>query len=589
MRFLAILCVCLAPTQLAAFPQSSIRIAGVEEPPELMGEPKTFTPPSETTKQFDEALPKDYKNVEQVKAGRDKFTTLLQQNPDYSDAYFMRAMLNRCLLNSNDIDNILKDINTAISTHDTQRFPEEHKSLADLYSFRAKVVFDTGHYQEAMNDLEKAVKQGIDDAASIFFSSGTKPDAPPSGTCAWSLSDLDILVRKFPKDYRGPLLRGLYYRHFVTFDVKYFSVALDNIRGATAENPRSALSYYQLGRTYSNGAMWPSLLGISQEQSYTKAIQAYDKAIELDPAMCPAFLQRANSQYALQHYREAIRDFDKVVELDPQNLAAYADRGLAKSQLGQYRAAILDFDEVIRKAKPNYGWLESTYEKRASAYFKLGNYAEAIDDLTKAIKLELGNQIFMCSIDQFRSLYPEYDSVSDEVLYRKLNKLFWAEYDYSAFAASIAKNKGDWAISELNELYEQRGDAYLRTGEFRKAVNDFNRILRAIPLFATGLGRWRSVGSSREGEQYYIDVKTVEFSHTDPARLWLKTVNKDETNTVQSYEIDCKARRLNVTSTILYGPADEVVSSSESSTGWQRIVPETQGEQLYNGMCSGVH
>ena len=73
-----------------------------------------------------------------------------------------------------------------------------------------------------------------------------------------------------------------------------------------------------------------------------------------------------------------------------------------------------------------------------------------------------------------------------------------------------------------------------------------------------------------------------------PARLWLKTVKKDGSHTVQAYEIDCQGGRINATSTVQHDPNGEVVNTIETSGGRQPIVPGTRGEQLYNGMCSGV-
>ena len=50
--------------------------------------------------------------------------------------------------------------------------------------------------------------------------------------------------------------------------------------------------------------------------------------------------------------------------------------------------------------------------------------------------------------------------------------------------------------------------------------------------------------------------------------------------------MDCKARRMNQTSAVAYDSNGKVANSSDVSSGWQRIVPDTIGEQLYNGACS---
>ena len=580
----------IVAAQIVAFSQpSSIRIAGVGEPPELTGEPKKYTPPSPVMKAFDDAFPKDEKNIEQVKISVEKLTGLLRENPDYSDGFLMRALFNRCIVNSADTEGILNDINAAISTYATQKLPRAHASLADHYSLRAKLEFDTSHYRDALDDLETAIKEDLDHASSIFNSGDTKPDAPPQNICAWGLSDLDLLAQKFPHDYRVVLLRGLYYRSFMNFDVKHFTTAIANLRSALVLNPKSPVIYYLLGRTYAQAVFWPSLLGVPQEQSYKSAIQAYDKAVELDPALSPAYLERASAEYQLKRYQQAIKDFDKLLMLDPENSGAYNDRALAKMNLEQYHPAISDFDEFIKRKKPNWFDLSASYvyENRADCYVKLGQYQDAIADLTKAIALQLGSQGFMFTLRQFRALYPEYNGVSDDVFGRKLHSLFWPQYEYDAIDLSSKKTENDeWAIDEvLKGLYEKRGDAYFANKDFKRGALDFNRVFKGIPIFADTVDRWRLLGSSL-GEKYYIDVKTLEFSKSEPERLWLKTVNENETYTVQSYEIDCSGRRVSITSTVLYSANDDVVSTSESDK-WQRVVPDSRGEQLYTGMCSG--
>jgi len=511
----------------------------------------------------------------------------------FFSSLLMRALFNRCMVHSGDTDGVLKDIDAAISNYATQKLPRAHASLSGHYSLRAKVEFDTRHYREALDDLETAMKQDLDGASSIFNSDDTKPDAPPQSICTWGLSDLDLLAQKFPHDYRVVLLRGLYYRHFMNFDTKHFSTGIANLRSALVLNPKSPIIYYLLGRTYAQAVFWPSLLGVPQAESYKSAIQAYDKAVELDPAFAPAYLGRASAEYQLKRYQQAIKDFDKLLTLTPENTGAYNDRGLAKMNLEQYYPAISDFDEVIKRAKPNSFDISASYvyENRADCHVKLGHFEDAIGDLTKAIALQLGSQGFMFNIGQFRALYPEYNDVPDEAFGHKINKLFWPQYEYDVIAKNLSSRKSEneeWPIDEvLNGLYEKRGDAYFASMDFKRAVLDFNRIFRGIPMFAHLVNRWRLLESGSSGEKYYLDVKTIEFSKSAPGRLWLKTVNEDETYTLQSYELDCTGRRVNVTSTVVYSANDEVVSSSEINK-WQRIVPDSRGERLYAGICSGV-
>src|SRR6188508_1386925 len=49
----------------------------------------------------------------------------------------------------------------------------------------------------------------------------------------------------------------------------------------------------------------------------------------------------------------------------------------------------------------------------------------AIRDLTTAISLQVGGQVFLANISQFRALYPEYATATDEAIARKLQQTFF--------------------------------------------------------------------------------------------------------------------------------------------------------------------
>ena len=72
-----------------------------------------------------------------------------------------------------------------------------------------------------------------------------------------------------------------------------------------------------------------------------------------------------------------------------------------------------------------------SYEYRGDAYGKMGMYREAIENYSNAIKYQLANMTFLITLKQFRGIYPEYRNVPDEALVRKIDTLFWPQYDYA--------------------------------------------------------------------------------------------------------------------------------------------------------------
>ena len=308
------------------------------------------------------------------------------------------------------------------------------------------------------------------------------------------------------------------------------------------------------------------------------------RAIALDPNLVPALLIRANEYYRLKQYADTIRDYDRVLALDPDNANAYADRGLAKMGLGRHSAAVWDFSESIRR-RPEGGNLGMTYRYRAEAYLKVDDHRSAIADFTKAIERQLANASLLMTVRLFRVLYPEYNGVSDEAVARKLWTLFWPEGAYQDFTDRFLTN-GDTSSSWLPEaaLYVGRGDVYLQLGDFRSAVADFNRVFRAFPDYP--LERWRTLSTTANGATLLIDAKTIELPTNELGHLWTKTTNPGGGHSVQGYDVNCRTKQLNAASLVVYNAQGGLVRSTDGIRAWQRVIPGTIGEQLFNGLCA---
>lgn len=564
----------------------STTIAGVDEPPELSGPGKHFTPPSPTLVEFGKIMQNVNENDrEKTSVTRSALSHFIEDHSTFSPAYGMRAMCDFCLLASENYDVIEKDVQKALNTLS----PELGVfSSSDLLALRAKIRFEQRRFAEALDDLELAIKTKLDTADKVFGSAGTKPETTNPNPCIWTTANLDTFGQNFPRDYRVPLLRGLYLTFFTTFEEKLYQPAIQQLQQAALLNPRSTLPPYFLGELYFKASFWTKAAWESDEgrnMPIRKAIVAYNKAIELDRAFRPAYEKRASCYEQLKQFHEAIQDYDRVLELDDKNVTAYADRGLAELEIGNYIAATSDLGRAIELKGDDSETLSMSYEYRGDAYGKMGMYREAIDNYSKAIKCQLANQTFLMSLKQFRELYPEYDKVSDEVLIRRINALFWPQFDYATMSKQLLERTSEYKIGSIHSLYEKRGDCYLRNGDYRRSALDFNRIFKGIPDFASTIDRWRLLGG-KPGEEWYLDVKSAEFG-TAP-RLWAKFIHKDKTLDIQSFDFDCKGRRLATTSVATYDKDGNLLGSNDSNSGWQRVIPDSLGEQIFNGMC-GEH
>ena len=85
----------------------------------------------------------------------------------------------------------------------------------------------------------------------------------------------------------------------------------------------------------------------SKQEKYDEAIQAYTKAIELNPKYPEAYFKRAIN-FGLKHnYELTISDYSKAIELNPNYAKAYYFRGIANYNKAYYDKAQID----IKKAQ----------------------------------------------------------------------------------------------------------------------------------------------------------------------------------------------------------------------------------------------
>jgi tetratricopeptide (TPR) repeat protein len=119
------------------------------------------------------------------------------------------------------------------------------------------------------------------------------------------------------------------------------------------------------------------------EGKYNEAIEAFNRAIELNPKDAVAYNNRGAAYGQIGNYKQQIEDSTKALQINSKDAVAFNNRGVAYGELGDYEQEIEDCTKAI-ELNPN---LAVAYYHRGIAYQKLGNRKQAIKDKSKAYSL----------------------------------------------------------------------------------------------------------------------------------------------------------------------------------------------------------
>ena len=123
-----------------------------------------------------------------------------------------------------------------------------------------------------------------------------------------------------------------------------------------------------------------------QTGNYPIVIDLLNKAIDLDPSLEEAYIERGEAYAMLGNHGQAVEDFNEVIELNSRSFKGFRGRANAYSELGNHSQAIIDFTSAIELEPVNYPEL---YYLRGKSHEKLGNRDDAKEDFKNAKVLRI--------------------------------------------------------------------------------------------------------------------------------------------------------------------------------------------------------
>lgn len=238
-------------------------------------------------------------------------------------------------------------------------------------------------------------------------------------------------------------------------------------------------------------------------REYERAIRDITRAINLEPDNGAYYSERGTHYMYLSDYERAVRDLTKSLKLRPDNVIAYCNRGEALKGLGRKEEALADFNKVL-SIDPGFAL---GYVGRGYLSLQDGHFDAALKDFDKALELEPNNPH---ALSYKATVLSEKSEIGDAL--EALNGAIAADPDNSSSA------------------YTDRGEIWLKKGQYDKAMHDFNKAIEISPLSVGGLygigDIWFNQGEFQKAVEVYtqiIEMRPFEvMAYNNRAFTWME-------------------------------------------------------------------
>ena len=202
--------------------------------------------------------------------------------------------------------------------------------------------------------------------------------------------------------------------------------------------------------------------GLAQKGQYEQAIDAWKKALELNPGEAITYLNFGVTLARLGRLDEAIVQYRKALEITPDAAEVHFRLGSALGDAGKFDDAITEFRKVLesRPESQSANFDATTYNLMGRALAGKGQMAEALQDLEKATQLHPGFAPHL------------YDYALALV---RANRFDEAQESVEAALRADANMAG---------AHELRGGLLARIGQLPEAADEYRQALKLQPDFS---------------------------------------------------------------------------------------------------------
>jgi len=291
------------------------------------------------------------------------YSTFLNNYLTHEDVYVSRGMVCQDMGNH---QFAIKDFDTAIKLNDV---------YSDAYYHRGVSKLKTKYYEDAINDLNKALETKTKDNYGIYDALGCCFQALKNYDEAFKY--MDEAISNDPENVHFLMNRAQCH-----FELRQYTESIQDLERALEIDEHDSktlyklgLSYYAFGKykrciktlkrslksineqftsgthfvTYESDIYYHIGIAYSNLERFEEAIYPLTKAIELIPSDIKYIHERAKAYQMIEEHTTAIEDFTTVINKNPNNAHAFFRRAFSQKALKFYREAADDFETAKEK------------------------------------------------------------------------------------------------------------------------------------------------------------------------------------------------------------------------------------------------
>lgn len=310
-----------------------------------------------------------------------------------------------------------------------------YSDYSQAFAYRAECYIGLKEWAKATDDIVTALSIDRSDAAFYLMQ-----DLEESAF-GMLVAKFKIQSAKNPNEAVWPYYSGIMYER-----KSKFAKAIEYYESANKID-LSPYNYKRISNCY------------SEMGEYKRAIEAIDKAIEIDSTQTSYLVTKANLYHEAGDTKAAIEAWDKYLQSDPEESFGYYRRGWFKSLVNDVDGAIED-ETMCITLDPEYAY---AYVTRGELYKQQGKKELADEDFKKVIELENTPDKYECIHYAYHGLGQDDKAIEaiDTIIGREKEKK-GAYYD-AACLYSRMENKE----KALEYLEKSLSEGYVRFNHIR--------------------------------------------------------------------------------------------------------------------------